>query len=217
VTTNRDVFDHIAASWYGFRHWPLLRDELNEVAERWGSGRLIDLGCGHGADLLPFAGNFRLMGLDFSREMLRNSLRYAHKHGVDAGVVQGDLTALPIESSSFDFAVAVASYHHIEGHIGHLRAFGELRRVLKQGGEVFLSVWNHGQPRFRDGPQDLRVPWQSGNKRLERYYHLFDYDEIRQVLEDSGLEVLWLRPERRHADDAAVTSQNICVLARKND
>lgn len=217
MTTNRDVFDHIAASWYGFRHWPLLRDELDEVAERWGTGRLINLGCAHGPDFLSFAGKFQLVGLDFSREMLRNSLRYTGKHNIHADLIQGDLASLPVGASSVDFAVAVASYHHIEGYVGQLRAFGELRRVLKQGGEAFLSVWNHGQPRFRDGPQDLRVPWHSGSTRLERYYHLFDYDELRQTLEAAGLEVLWLRPEKRHTGNVAEDSQNICALARRSN
>ena len=215
MTTNKDVFDNIAASWYGFRHWPLLRDELEEVAARWGKGRLVNLGCAHGADFLPFSGQFGLVGLDFSREMLRNSIRYMETHGIDAALLQGDLTSLPLGASSFDYAVAIASYHHVEGDEGRLHAFQELRRILKPGAEAFLTVWNHGQTRFRDGPQDLFVPWHSGNTTLERYYHLFNYDELRQTLAAAELEVLWLKPEKRHAGDAPESSRNICALVRK--
>ena len=217
MTTNKDVFDRIASSWYGFRHWPLLRDELDEVAGRWGAGRLINLGCAHGADFLPFAGSFQLVGLDFSREMLRNSLRYMEKHDINAGLVQGDLTSLSVGTSSVDYAVAVASYHHVEGDEGRLRSFRELSRILRPGGEAFLTVWNHGQPRFHAGPQDLYVPWQSGNTTLERYYHLFRYDELRGVLEAAELEIVWLKPEKRHTGDDVETSQNICALVRKQE
>jgi len=34
MTTNREVFDQIAESWYRVRHWPLLREELEELAQR---------------------------------------------------------------------------------------------------------------------------------------------------------------------------------------
>jgi len=217
MTTNREVFDSIATSWYGFRHWPLLRDELDEMAERWGSGRLINLGCAHGADFLPFSGRFELTGLDFSSEMLRNSRTYMGKHGFAAVLVQGDLQALPIKTSSFDYAVAVASYHHIAGERQRHQAFHELQRILRPGGEAFLTVWNHGQLRFRDGPQDLHVPWRSGTSTLERFYHLYRYDELREMLQGAALDVLRMEPERHHQEGNIEASRNICALVKKRD
>ena len=217
MSTNRDVFDSIAERWYGFRHWPLLKDELDEMAERWGSGRLLNLGCAHGADFLPLSGPFELAGLDFSREMLRNSRKYMRKHGIVADLIQADLRALPVATASFDYAVAVASYHHVEGHEQRLAAFRELRRILRPCGEAYLTVWNHGQPRFKDGPQDLLVPWKSGSKTFQRYYYLYHYEELEGDLKDAGLDVVKLEPERRYAGSDSRASQNICALVRRQD
>ena len=50
----RDVFNQIAPGWYNYRHWTIFRRELEALAKEWGQGKLLNLGCGHGADFLPF-------------------------------------------------------------------------------------------------------------------------------------------------------------------
>ena len=57
-----DVFDQIAPGWYHFRHHSIFTSELNALAERWQKGRLLNLGCGHGADFIPFKDSFELYG-----------------------------------------------------------------------------------------------------------------------------------------------------------
>ena len=71
TTNNKEVFDQIAESWYRVRHWPLFREELKALAGRWHSGKLLNIGCGHGADLLAFGEGFELWGIDSSPAMLR--------------------------------------------------------------------------------------------------------------------------------------------------
>ena len=69
MSTNQDVFNQIAPSWYNYRHWSIFRAELEMLAKRWQNGRLLNAGCGHGADFLPFCAGFELHGVDFSVEM----------------------------------------------------------------------------------------------------------------------------------------------------
>ena len=76
---SQDVFDRIAPGWYNFRHWSIFRSELEEMARRWQRGRLLNAGCGHGADFLPFIRGFDLYGVDFSSDMLRFARKYAEK------------------------------------------------------------------------------------------------------------------------------------------
>ena len=52
------VYDEIAESWYGLRHWTRFRQELEEVAARWETGTLLNVGCAHGPDFLPLVGRF---------------------------------------------------------------------------------------------------------------------------------------------------------------
>ena len=215
MTTNRDAFDDIAASWYNVRHWPLLHAELAEVATRWNSGRLINLGCGHGPDFLPMRDKFDLVGVDFSRQMLLQGRKYAKRRHISADTIQGDLIALPFGDCSFDYAIAVASYHHVEGKAARQQAFADLLRVLRPGGEVFLSVWNHLQPRFWFGSKDQQIPFRVGERTLNRYYHMYDYWELRRVMKKAGFTIEWMGGEKRFDGPLPWFSRNICVLARK--
>ena len=215
MATNRDTFDRIAPAWYGFRHWPLLGQELAEVADRWQAGRLINLGCAHGPDFLPFAGRFELDGLDFSAGMLAQARTYMTKHEFLANLVQSELTMVPFKAGAFDYAVSVAAYHHIEEHQQRQRAFHELYRILRPGGEAFLTVWNHLQPAFRAGPQDRLVPWQCGGTVLYRRYHLFTPHELTGYLTEAGFEVLWTGAEKRHSGPSE-SARNVCVLAARS-
>lgn len=216
MATNREAFDAIAPTWYGVRHWPLLRQQLEDLARRWGHGRIANLGCGTGADFLPFAAAFELVGLDFSRGMLREGLRHKAAHDLSAALVQGDLERMPFADCSFDHAVGVACYHHIQGESARRKAFSELRRILRPAGEAFLSVWNHDQPRFRTLPQDQSVPWRVGNFTVERYYHLYTRDEFAAALQQSGLEVIQLGYGTTGRHDSRADSRNICALARRS-
>jgi tRNA (uracil-5-)-methyltransferase TRM9 len=216
MATNREAFDAIAPTWYGVRHWPLLRHELEELAQRWGHGRIVNLGCGAGADFLPFARVFEMVGLDCSRGMLREAQRHETRHDYRASLIQGDLASLPFADAAFDYAVGIASYHHIQDEAARLLAFSELRRILRPAGEAFLSVWNHDQPRFRALPQDQSVPWRFGSIAVERHYHLYTRDEFATLLQQSGLEVVQLGHGTPKGDNPADDSRNICALIRKS-
>ena len=215
MTTNREVFDQIAESWYGVRHWPLLKKELEEIAERWQGGKLLNVGCAHGADFLPFSRSFELWGLDSSRAMLKQALRYSAKQGLYVNLMAADALFLPFPQHTFDWAISVATYHHIEGGQERERAFAELRRVLKPGSEAFLTVWNYGQPRFWLKSQEQQVPWKLKEETVYRYYHLFSYGELRKLLIKAGWEIVSMFPERSYHFPMRNFSRNICVLVRK--
>ena len=159
MTTNREVFDQIAESWYRVRHWPRLRGELEELAQRWHSGKLLNIGCAHGPDFLPFTKGFELWGMDSSPAMLKQALKYSAKFQFQVKLSVADALSLPFSDNAFDWAISVATYHHIKGKGERERAFMELRRVLKPGGEAFLTVWNYGQPRFWLRSKDQEVRW----------------------------------------------------------
>ena len=95
--------------------------------------RILDLGCGKGrfARILV-AGGADVIGLDISAAMLSA----AREAGLDC--VRGSARRLPFRSGSFDAAIAVEVFEHMEG-----RAFDdacdELRRVLRPGG-IFVLV-----------------------------------------------------------------------------
>jgi len=215
MATNREVFDHIAESWYRVRHWPLLRQELENLAQRWQGGRLLNLGCGHGADFLPFRQGFELWGLDFSSQMLQQAQKYSTKFNFHATLMTADMLSLPFSNHTFDWAIAVAAYHHIKSQNEREVAFRELKRVLKPGGEAFLTVWNRGQPRFWLKSPEQEIPWRLRGKTVYRHYHLFSYSELETLLARAGFDILAISPEKSYHFPLKSFSRNICALVRK--
>jgi len=212
----RDVFDRIAPDWYNFRHWSIFRRELEELAERWRGGRLLNLGCGHGADFLPFRQHFDLYGVDFSSEMLRFARKYSRKFDFSVSLALADISRLPYADGSFDRAISVATYHHLKGE-GRQAGLAELGRVLKPGGEAFITVWNRWQPGFWFKPREIAVPWRKKGETLYRYYYLFSYPELEGLVRKAGFEVLESFPEGSSRFPPKFFSRNICLLVRKGD
>jgi len=216
MTTNREVFDQIAESWYRVRHWPLLKEELEEVAARWQSGKLLNVGCAHGPDFLSFSQGFELWGVDSSPAMLKQALRYSAKFNLYVNLIAADALFLPFPNNTFDWAISVATYHHIKGREERGKAFVELKRVLKPQGEAFLTVWNYGQPRFWLKSKEQQVPWRLKEETVYRYYYFFSYGELRKLLTKAGWEIIAMSPEKSYRLPIVRNfSRNICVLVKK--
>ena len=209
------VWDEIAEGWYRLRRHTRFRQELSEMAERWGGGRLLNIGCGHGADFLPFRGGFQMWGADFSRRLLELGRSYQREHSFNANLVQAEAGWLPFKDGSFDWAIAVAVYHHVRGEMARVRAWEELYRVLKPGGEAFVTVWNRGQPRFWLQGSEVLVPWRLPNIAVSRYHYLYTYRGIKKALMGVGFDVVAQFPERRHRMPFKGISRNICALVRR--
>ena len=210
----REVFNQIAPGWYNYRHHTIFRKELETLAEEWQNGRLLNIGCGHGADFLPFAAGFELHGVDFSIEMLKLARKYAEKYKFRVNLAVADACALPYPDDCFDRAIAVATYHHLTGE-QRLPAFLELKRILKPGGLAFITVWNRWQPRFWSSRHEILVPWQTKEKTLYRYYNLFSYRELVNMAKGAGFEIVSAFLQSPHPFPLKLFSRNICLLVRK--
>jgi tRNA (uracil-5-)-methyltransferase TRM9 len=215
MSINMEVFDEIADSWYRLRHWSRFTKELDEIALRWHKGKLLNIGCAHGPDFLPFKDNFELWGIDFSTQMIKLAQRYAAKFNFDVNLTIADAVSLPYLDNTFDWAIAVAAYHHIQGDKRRQKALLELRRVLKPGAEAFITVWNRWQPDFWLKGKEINVAWKSREKTLHRYYYLFSYPELRKLLTQCGFQVLGMFPEKSYHFPTKFFSRNICALLKK--
>jgi len=214
MATMKEVFDRIAPGWYNFRHWTIFRQELEALARRWGGGKLLNVGCAHGPDFLPFREGFELYGIDISPEMLRLAEKYAAKHNFTVTLGEADARQLPYPEAMFDRALAVATYHHLQGREAQFAALRELCRVLKPGGEAFVTVWNRWQPRFWLRGKEVFVPWRTGGQTLQRYYYLFSRGELVRLAQRAGFEILPF-PGGSPGWPGKYFSRNVCLLLRK--
>ena len=100
---------------------------------------LLDAGCGGGRYAIPAAkaGASRVLGLDFSEQMLELGRQKAAAEGV-AGVcefVNGDLLTHPVAEKSFDYAIAIGFFDYQSDPVAALRA---LARAARR--RVFVSL-----------------------------------------------------------------------------
>lgn len=211
----REVYNQIAPGWYNFRHRTRYRQELEMLVARWQGGKLLNIGCAHGADFLPFTANFELFGIDFSVEMIKLARKYAEKYKFNVNLTVADACALPYQDFSFDCVIAVATYHHLTDE-QRLPAIMDLKRVLKPGGEAFITVWNRGQPRFWFARHEVRVPWRMKDKILCRYYNLFSYNGLIKLVKGAGFEVIKVFFQNPHYVPIRFFSRNICILIKKS-
>jgi tRNA (uracil-5-)-methyltransferase TRM9 len=211
MTTTRDVFNRIAPSWYNYRHRTRFRYELEAMATRWQQGRLLNIGAAHGPDFIPFTGNFELTAIDNAETMNSLGLKYARKYKFDAGFVTADAASLPFADASFDWAIAVAVYHHIATPTQRHAAFSELHRVLRPNGEAFITVWNRTQPQFWFKGSDVDVPWRTKGENLPRYHHLYTYGELERAVKKAGFMIIRSFPEITYTFPLKYFSRNICL------
>ncbi len=166
---------------------------------------------------MPFIHSFELYGIDFSAQMLRFAQKYSQKFNFAVDLSLADVSYLPYSNETFDWAISVATYHHMKGEEKKRAALNELRRVLKPGGEAFITVWNHWQPRFWFKRKEVVVPWRKKDKTLYRYYYLFSYPELEKMVKQADFKILKSFPESSYHFPLKFFSRNICLLVRKGD
>ena len=94
--------------------------------------RILDVGCGTGANLELLAEFGEAEGVDVSHE----ALSFCRARGFD-NVRHGAAEQLPYADGAFDVVTALDVIEHLDDDLGSLR---EMRRVLKPGGRVLLFV-----------------------------------------------------------------------------
>ncbi len=176
---------------------------------------VADFGTGSGRHLVPLLlrGCRVVLGVDLSRNMLRESLRKFEEKKSEFRPDQAFIPVLSnlvelegIASSSVDFGICMFStLGMIQGRGNRQRFLKHVQRILKPGGRFVVHVHNYWyQCRY---PRGLR--WMLGNfiqallGRAEvgdrqadyrsirnMFLHSFRYSELRKELADSGFKVL---------------------------
>jgi SAM-dependent methyltransferase len=146
---------------------------------------ILDAGCGTGMIVRRYyRPGLRLVCLDLSGDSLRH-LRASLAQGA-ACYVRGDLRALPVADGVFDRVLCANALQHVPDPAGRRAAFAELRRVVRPGGRVVVSVHNYSVHKRRAGwPKEGPA---RGNSGPVHYLYRYDVEEFRDLLA-TGLEV----------------------------
>jgi SAM-dependent methyltransferase len=130
--------------------------------------RILDVGCGTGANLLMLSQFGDAEGVDISED----ALAFCRERGL-TNVKLGAGEKLPYDDATFDLVTALDVVEHMDDDLAGLR---EMRRVLRPDGRVLLFVPTF---MFLWGVQD-----DVSNHR--RRYRL---PELQRVLEQAGFEI----------------------------
>ncbi|KDQ60750.1 hypothetical protein JAAARDRAFT_560833 [Jaapia argillacea MUCL 33604] len=137
------VYDQIASHFSSTRYkpWPIIAKFLSEIPTGWVG---LDSGTGNGKYLpLPLdrPSSIWTIGLDRSR----NLLEIARTAGVQGGpreVVWGDVLGQGWRSGSFDYAISIATIHHLSTPERRTLAIQRLLECVSPShGRVLVYVW----------------------------------------------------------------------------
>lgn len=115
--------------------------------------KVLDLACGAGRHSKVLCRRWWTAGLDLSEVLLR----LAHREGVEAALVRGDMRILPFRDSAFDLVVNLfTSFGYFTDDESHLHVVREVSRVTAEGGGFALDFLNTARLRNNLVPYDER-------------------------------------------------------------
>jgi ubiquinone/menaquinone biosynthesis C-methylase UbiE len=224
--TDRGVWDYVhdatLATDYDDRlaDSPLLRTDLAFCERRFPTrGRLIDLGCGTGRLLVPFARRgFDCVGVDLSDAMLAAAKRKLLDANVRAALVKANLVELNgFADAAFDYAACLFStLGMIRGRDNRAAFLAHVRRILRPGGAFVVHAHNRGFAlTSRSGRRRwLGNRWRAwlgreewGDQTMPQHHggapvtlHHFSRREVARELRQAGFEVVEVTPVGAGAD-----------------
>ena len=160
--------------WLGLRRW---RQEVIDLLPV--NGDLLEIGCGAGANF-EFYPQCKIA---VSSEISIGMLEIANTKRRENHLIQADAQSLPFSENAFDAAFATLVFCSIPDPI---RAFTELKRVVRPGGKIVLL--EHVRPEGVLGPVfDLldKVTVIAADDHFNR--------ETAKIAREAGLQVLEIR------------------------
>ncbi|KAL0071485.1 tRNA methyltransferase, has a role in tRNA modification [Marasmius tenuissimus] len=197
------VYEQIASHFSSTRYkpWPIIAKFLSDIPSGWVG---FDSGTGNGKYLplpLDSPGKIWTIGLDRSR----NLLDIARKVGGDNAVrevICGDVLHNPWRKHVFDYAISIATIHHLATPERRKKAVQRLlQAVSTTHGRILIYVWATEQDELskREIPtsdlasgSDVFVPWVMAGKPeaqdqvLNRYYHMFAAGELEALVAEAA-------------------------------
>jgi len=139
--------------WLGRTPWDtgISPPELLEFIETHKPGRVIDLGCGTGTNVVTLArAGWQVTGIDFASRAIRKAKRKVADAGVQADLYVRDATFLHDINGPFELAFDLGCFHGVL-HFRRAKYLEELDRILARGGYWLLYAFlkadaDHAQP-----------------------------------------------------------------------
>lgn len=157
---------------------PILNASRMRLLQRWlREGTVLEIGTGLGAFAHRLAERYRVVGMDLDGEVVARTFRGSRVLGV-----AGSAYELPVRDGSMD---AVVMFDVLEHLPDTERAIAELRRVLRVGGLLLMSVPN---------PEGLGARRKGSDSFIHRdptHCSVLPMDEWRRRFAAARIEEVW--------------------------
>jgi ubiquinone/menaquinone biosynthesis C-methylase UbiE len=151
--------------------------------------RILDVGCGTGIvarSVAPHVGrNGKVVGLDLNSSMLVVARTAAEREGLAIEWYEGRAERLPFSDGSFDLVLCQTALMFFADRRA---ALGEMRRVLADGGNVWLSVLQSIDRHPFYQALDEAIQQRLGASGVQEIFALGDADELAGLLLDAGFQ-----------------------------
>ncbi|KAG7092372.1 hypothetical protein E1B28_008731 [Marasmius oreades] len=201
------VYDQIAPHFSStrYRPWPIIAKFLSDIPSGWVG---FDSGTGNGKYLplpLDSPGKIWTIGLDRSRNLLEIA-RSAGDGNTIREVICGDVLNNVWRDNVFDYAISIATIHHLATPTRRKEAVQRLLQAVSHiHGRVLIYVWATEQDDFSkrripnldsSSGSDVFVPWvipkvkpEENAQVFNRYYHMFAGGELLMLVTEAAQEI----------------------------
>ena len=184
---------------------PLFYEIVSNLRQK-GCRRILDLGCGNGNYIVPFAREgFDVVGTDISFTGLWISKQRLADKSLPTKLVQSDFrNPLPFKDESFEGVWSLQVIHH--ARIAEIRlGIEEIWRILSRGGYISISVSGQldDDYQYEEIEAGTFAPLDGPEKGLP--HHIFTEEEVRDEFERFEIEEVFSR----------LNGKVIIILARK--
>ena len=181
--SQKQVWENIAEEWHEFKKMPAI-STIEFLKKQ--KGNVLDFGSGSGRHLIKITRG-KMYLLDFSEKMIELAEKKAEEENIPIETTVSSMTKTPYEDNFFDSAICISALHCLTKP-EQQQAVKELYRILKPKAQVFIGVWNKNSKRLkRHKGKETSIKW---NDKGERYYYLFNEEEIHDLFEKHGFKII---------------------------
>ena len=214
-------------------NWKIVSDDKDSVwknpaiesyylLSRWtslGMKDFLDLGCGLGRHTILFGKNgFNVKSFDISEVAVEKTKNWAEEEGIEIETKTGDMLELPYEDSSVDCIYCRNVISHTDTE-GMKKVIEELKRVLRKGGECYLTLgskdtWGFKQENWPLVDPNTRLRMEKGPEYKTPHFYV-DYKLAKELFKEFEIINIYQVINYHEKEDKVLDSYHYHLLIKK--